>query len=92
MVIDRTPESELARFDAITPASFANQTLRGDRVVSAFTGLWTERGIVPPAPRQVAWYVVGADGKSRYLVGFSRFEGATATSPGTVVLRVKAIQ
>ena len=89
-IVQLTPESELARFDAITAASFEGQTLRGDRVVSAFSGLWTERGANPAAPGKFAWLVVGADGKRRHLVGFARFEGATATSPGTIVMRVKA--
>lgn len=91
-IVQLTPESKLARFDAITAASFEGQALRGDRVVSAFSGLWTERGAGPAAPRKVAWLVVGANGKDRYLLGFSRFEGATATSPGTVVMRVKAVK
>lgn len=89
-VIARTSESELSRFDAVTAADFANQTFRGDRIVSAFSDLWTERGANPAAPGKFAWLVVGADGKKRYLLGFSRFEGATATSPGTIVMRVKA--
>ena len=89
-IVQLTPESELARFDAINAASFEGQTLRGDRIVSAFSGLWTERGSSPLAPGKFAWLVVGADGKKRYLVGFARFEGATATSPGTIVMRVKA--
>lgn len=91
-VVARTPESEAARFDAINADSFANQTLRGDRIVSAFSGLWTERGATPLKPGPSAWLVVGADGKSRYLVGFPRFDNATATSPGSVVMRVKAVQ
>ncbi|MBX3227516.1 MAG: HmuY family protein [Labilithrix sp.] len=88
----RTEEGELARFDAVTAASFEGAALRGDRVVSAFSLLWLERGASPVAPAKNAWLVVGADGKKRYLVGFSRFEGATATSVGTVVMRVKAVQ
>jgi hypothetical protein len=87
-----TPESEAPKFDAITSASFDGQTLRGDRVVSAFTTLWLDKSATPWAPAKAAWLVVGADGQKRYLVGFSRFEGATATTPGTVVMRVKAVQ
>lgn len=88
----RTPEGEAAKFDAINAASFDGQSLRGDRVVSAFSLLWLERGASPVAPAKAAWLVVGADGKKRYLVGFSRFEGATATSVGTVVMRVKTVK
>lgn len=91
-VLEKTPESEQARFDAVDAQAFAGQTFRGDRVVSAFSGLWLEKGASPPAPAQVAWLVVGADGKSKYLVGFARFEGATATSPGTIVMRVKSVK
>lgn len=91
-VAPRTAESELAKFDAITAASFQGQTLRGDRIVSAFSGLWTERNASPAAPRSAAWLVLGADGQSQYLTGFARFEGASATAPGTVVMRVKAVQ
>jgi hypothetical protein len=87
-VVDRTPESELGRFDAVTADRFAGETFRGDRIVSAFSGLWTARAS-PPAPGKFAWLVVGGDGKSRYLLGFSRFEGATDASPGTIVMRVK---
>lgn len=90
--VEKTPESEQARFDAVNAASLAGQTFRGDRVVSAFGTLWLERGASPPAPSKTAWLVVGADGKSSYLVGFARFEGATAASPGTIVMRVKSVK
>ena len=86
----RTPEGEAARFDAASAASFEGRTFAGDRVVSAFSGLWTVRGADPARPGQHAWVVIGGDGKRRYLVGFPRFEGATASAPGTIVMRVKA--
>lgn len=87
----RTPESERPKFDAVDDAALRNQPFRGDRVVSAFSDLWLERGVSPPTPRKVAWYVVGADGKQKFLVGFARFEGPTDESPGTIVMRVKAV-
>jgi hypothetical protein len=90
-ILDKTPESEQARFDGINAGSFDGQTFRGDRVVSAFSGLWLKKGVTPPAPEQVAWLVIGADGKSKYLIGFARFEGATDKTPGTIVMRVKAV-
>ena len=89
-VVAKTDESERARFDAVNAASLAGQTFRGDRVVSAFGTLWLQRGASPPAPAKQAWVVYGADGTSKYLLGFSRFEGADATKPGTVVMRVKS--
>lgn len=91
-VVNRDAASEQARFDGVNAAKLAGQPFRGDRVVSAFSTLWTERGVSPLTPRKNAWFVQGADGKSKYLVGFARFEGATATSPGTVVMRVKAVR
>ncbi len=91
-IIERTPESEQAKFDAINAQSFEGQELRGDRIISGFTGLWTERGANPAKPGKFAWLVVGADGKSRYLVGFASFTGATATAPGTIEMRVKPVK
>jgi hypothetical protein len=91
-IVSLTPESELARFDAINAASFDGKVLRGDRVVSAFTGLWLEEGASPLKPGNAAWLVGGPDGKTRYLVGFAGFEGATATGPGTIVMRVKTVK
>jgi len=89
-VVERTPESTLGQFDAVNAQTFEGKSLRGDRIISAFSGLWTEQGAKPLQPGKSAWLVVGADGKKRYLLGFPRFEGATDTGPGTVVMRVKA--
>lgn len=89
--INKDENNQKAAFDAVNAASLAGQTFRGDRVVSAFGTLWLERGGSPPKPANSAWLVVGADGKN-YLLGFVRFDGATATTPGTVVMRVKAVQ
>lgn len=92
-VSELTAESEGPKFDAVTAASFDGQTFRGDRVVSAFSSPgWLDKNASPPAPAKAAWLVVGAGGDKRYLVGFSRFEGATATTPGTVVMRVKPVE
>ena len=91
-IVAKTDESELARFDAVNAAAFTGQTFRGDRVVSAFGTLWLERGASPPAPAKQAWVVYGADSTSKYLLGFSRFEGADATKPGTIVMRVKSVK
>jgi|GEM_PF-1097557 len=90
-VVSRDDASELPRFDAVNAEKLANQTFRGDRVVSVFGTLWLAQGASPPAPARSAWLVVGAD-RAKYLVGFARFEGATATSPGTIVMRVKPVK
>jgi hypothetical protein len=43
----------------------------------------------PPTPiTSAGWLVVAADGRSRYLVGFDRFDGATPDAPGTIDLFV----
>lgn len=91
-VVARDANTEKPKFDAVDASKLAGQAFRGDRVVSAFSGLWTAPATSPLTPRKSAWYVLGADGKSKYLVGFARFEGATATSPGTVVMRVKGVK
>lgn len=87
----RTEASELGKFDAVNQAKLANAAFRPDGVVSAFSGLW----LAPEdktKPRPVAWYVIGADGKQKFLIGFDGFEGATASSPGTVVMAVKPVE
>lgn len=91
-VRDRTPESERGRFDGVTASSFEGRAFRGDRAISAFSDLWIERGSDPVAPRRAAWFVTGADGRSKHLVGAARFEGATSSSVGAVVLRVKPVK
>lgn len=87
----KTEASELAKFDAAQSASFANAQFRADGVVSAFTGLWLSPDN-KMKPKPVAWYVIGADGKQKFLLGFDHFEGATQTTPGTVVMAVKQLQ
>ncbi len=91
-VVQLTPESQQARFDAVHAQSLAGQPFRGDRIVSGFGTLWLERGVSPVAPSKSAFVVRGADNTSMYLVGFARFDGASVTSPGTVVMRVKSVK
>ncbi|EYF01676.1 Hypothetical protein CAP_7881 [Chondromyces apiculatus DSM 436] len=87
----KTPESEIARFDAIDYADLADPALqyRGDRVVSAFSDLWLDRSGATPAPAAGTWVVRAADGETRFIVRIDRFEGATEDTPGRVVLRVR---
>ncbi len=91
-LVNKTPESEQARYDGVDGKALAGQPFRGDRVVSAFGTLWLERGASPPAPSKSGWVVFGANSTSKFLVGFARFEGATAKTPGTVVMRVKTVK
>jgi hypothetical protein len=90
----RSAESELPRFESIDWATLTAPDLvyRGDRIVTTFTDLWLEPGASPPAPKDVAWLVVGADGKTNFLLRFDRFEGPTDKSPGKVTMRVKTVQ
>ncbi|HEY3496203.1 MAG TPA: HmuY family protein [Polyangiaceae bacterium] len=62
---------------------------RGDYVTSAFTRKWADLTSDPPSPvKSNSWLVVGADGRSRYLVGFDSFEGASSGAPGSIKLYV----
>jgi hypothetical protein len=90
----KTPEGELPRFDALSATALKDPklTYRGDHIVSAFSGHWLEPSASPPAPAAAAWLVVSADGQSKYLVDFIRFEGTAADTPGTVVMKVKPVQ
>jgi hypothetical protein len=90
----KTAESELARFESIDHAALTAPDLvyRGDRIVTTFTDLWLEPGANPPAPKDVAWLVVGADGTTNFLLRFDGFEGPTAKSPGKVTMRVKTVK
>jgi hypothetical protein len=90
-VVNKTPESEQPRFDAIAMAALSGQPYRGDRIVSAFGTLWLDHTGSVAAPAKMAWLVVGADSKANYLVGFSSFMSATATNPGTISMRVKPV-
>ena len=85
----KTSESERPAFDEVTAAAFENRAFRGDRVVSAFNDLWVDRASIPSAPVRAAWLARDALGRQKYLVGFTSFENATPTSPGTVVVRIK---
>lgn len=93
-VMARTAESELAHFEAVAEADLSAPGLpwTGDRIVSAFTDLWTVPGSSPLEPQQYAWLVAGADGTTAFVVGFEGFTGATATHPGTVHLRARKLK
>lgn len=92
-VMERTAESELGRFEAVTFEALSDPALpwRGDRVVSAFSDQWIEPGSSPPEPAPAAWLVAGADGVTAFFVAFESFSNATGDHPGTVRLRVKHI-
>lgn len=92
-VKERTAASELPRFESIDYAALTSPELsyRGDLIVTAFTDLWVLPGSGPRELRDAAWLVVGADGKSNFVIVFDKFEGATAKTPGKVTMRVKAV-
>ncbi len=92
-VMQRTATSELATFDAVDDAALSVPALNwaGDGIVSAFTGEWIDRSVDPPVPVRATWLVAGADGETPFFVAFESFIGATATSAGTVRLRVKKL-
>jgi hypothetical protein len=80
-----------SRFDAVDHAALSEEGLdyRGDGVTSAFSGKWADLEVDPPEPLSTSGFlVVGADGDSRYLVGFDAFDGANRETPGSVTLYV----
>lgn len=93
-VMARTKASEAARFEGVGYAELTDPkvTYRGDRIVSAFSDRWVVAGSSPPAPADIAWLVQGADGLSRYIALFDRFEEPTATTPGRVVMHIKKVE
>lgn len=91
----RTAESEQARFDAVDYDAISDPAIpyRGDHIVTAFSGRWLDPESDPPAPaKDLAWLVRGADGESRFVAVIERFDGATESSPGRVVMRVKPVK
>jgi hypothetical protein len=90
----KTAESELPRFEGIDQATLTAPELvyRGDRIVTAFTDQWIAPDPAPAAPKDAAWFIMGADGESKFLLRFDRFEGPTDKSPGKVTLRVKTVK
>jgi hypothetical protein len=86
-----TASEGLSRFEAVDHAALDDDGLeyRGDGITSAFSGKWADLEVSPPEPlSSTGFLVVGADGESRYLVGFDAFEGANDETPGTVTLYV----
>lgn len=88
----RTAESEKARFAALTASAFDGKSFRGDRIVSGFSEAWIDNTKSPIAPAFATWIAVDASGEKKYFVGFTAFEAPTASSPGTLVLRVKPVK
>jgi len=90
----RTADSELERFEALDYATLTDPSLqyRGDYVTSAFSGKWVDLSRDPPAPDpSAAFLVVAADGKTRFLIAFNSFDGASTKAPGTVHLAIQPL-
>lgn len=88
----RTAAGEQAHFDGVDEVALSSPELeyRGDGVTTAFTGKWADLAVEPPAPKPSTAFVVrSADGRSRYLVSFDSFQGATAETPGTLTLTIQ---
>lgn len=91
----RTPENQADAFAAVDHDALTAPGLkyRGDRVVSAFTEAWADLTAEPPTlAKDDTWLVVGADGTSRFLVGFVGLENSTAERPGQVVMRIVKVR
>jgi hypothetical protein len=88
-------ENQAARFASIDHETLTAPTLkyRGDRVVSAFTDAWVDVTRKPPAlADDNTWLVVGADGKSRFLLVITALEHSTTEAAGAVVLRILQVR
>lgn len=91
----RTPENQASDFAALDYDALTspNHKYRGDRIVSALTEAWADLSIDPPQlVNDASWLVAGADGKSRFLVGFTGLKHSTTESPGTVVMRIVKVR
>lgn len=90
-----TAENQASRFAAVDYAALTASELdyRGDRIVSAFTDAWFDPSVQPHRlAEDDTWLVVGADGDSRYLIGFTGVEDASTEAAGTVVLRILRVR
>lgn len=90
----RTAASELPHFDEVGFAQLddAKVVYRGDRVVSAFSDLWIEPGSSPLEPDLAAWLAIANGGSKKTLVAFLSFTDPTATTPGTIDMRIKPVK
>jgi hypothetical protein len=90
----RTAASELPHFDEVgfTELDDPKVVYRGDRVVTAFSDLWIEAGSSPLEPTLAAWLAIANSGSDSTLVAFLSFTDPTATSPGTIDMRIKPVK
>lgn len=90
----RTADSELALFDGVDFATLSDPALsyRADGVVTAFAERWLEPGSDPLALSDSTWWVVGADGASKYLLRFTDLVGDPATEDAKLTLETKSVK
>jgi hypothetical protein len=91
----RTAENQASGFAALDydALTLPNHKYRGDRIVSALTEAWADSSSDPPQlVFDASWLVAGADGKSRFLVGFTGLKNSTTESPGSVVMRIVKVR
>jgi hypothetical protein len=65
---------------------------RPDGIVTAFAQRWLEPGSHPLTLSDSVWFVVGADGASKYLMRFSDLAGDPAVEPATLSLEAKLVR
>lgn len=92
-VKERTPESEMERFEAVDFERLSDPGLnyRGDRVVSVFGDRWFDGEGESSTPTDGAWLVQGADGEHQYLVVFREIEG-TERAAGKIEMRIRSVE
>jgi hypothetical protein len=91
-VKERTPESELARFETVDLDDLEDASLsyRGDRVVSIFADRWFEGTGEAAEPAPASWLVRDADGERHYLIVFREIRGSRDAA-GEVRFRVREV-
>jgi hypothetical protein len=91
----RTADNQASAFAALGYDALTRPNLkyRGDRIVSALTDAWADSSSAPPQlVDDASWLVAGADGSSRFLIGFTGLKHSTTESPGTVIMRIVQVR
>jgi hypothetical protein len=90
----RTADSELALFDGVDYDTLSDAALdyRADGVVTAFAERWLEPGSEPLQLSASTWWVIGADGASKYLLRFTKLVGDPAIEDAKLTLETKSVQ
>jgi hypothetical protein len=90
----RSPSSELERFDAVDQDVLNDAALdwREDGIATAFGSRWLDENDGAPAPSDATWFLVGADGASKYLMRFLELSGDPERELSRLKLEIKSVR